>query len=90
MTNDINEDDIENDINKLKKRLDKLEKKNKLLANRIKKSNESLRKDMKKYNSLLRKDVNRLLDGTEESPGILKKLDNLSEIVKILDERLPK
>ena len=33
--------------------------------------------------SLLIRDLNRLLDGTDENPGVLRKLDELKEIVKL-------
>ena len=31
-----------------------------------------------------RKDLDRILDGTDEEPGILRKLDRLDEIIRLL------
>ena len=82
MTKDINKDEIEN-LKKQNKefgiQIKKLEGENKVLADKIDKSNELLRKDMKEHNSLLRKDLNKLLDGTEENPGILREIRELKE-----------
>ena len=36
-----------------------------------------------------RRDMDRILDGTDEEPGILRKLDRLDDIARILEERLP-
>ena len=86
MSNEINKDeyeDLKKQVEGLVERTSTLKKENKVLAERLEKSSELLRKDMKDHNTLLREDINRLLDGTEENPGILRE-------IRALKERFPK
>ena len=78
---------MENGINTIKDHIDGLAKEIKDLAEKLDSFNVSLKADRKEQNTHFRNEMNRLLDGTEENPGILKSLD---DIRKILDERLPK
>ena len=38
---------------------------------------------------LFRKDLDRIFDGTEQQPGVLRMLDRHNEIADLLRERLP-
>ena len=76
-----------NECEDLENHLNTLEEEIKNLANKLDAFHDSLKEDRKKQNELFRNKMDRLLDGTEENPGILKSLNN---IVQILDERLPK
>ncbi len=38
---------------------------------------------------LLRKDLDRIFDGDDDNPGVLRKLDKLDEIVQLLKANLP-
>ncbi len=61
-----------NNINTIKKRLNKLEKEVGMLAKKM-------ADRIDKSNQLLREDLNRLLDGTEENPGIIRQLEDIKE-----------
>ena len=78
---------LEEHLNPLKERLDTLEEEIKNLAETIDAFYDSLKKDRQEQNALWRKEMDRMLDGTDENPGILRSLAN---ITRILDERLPK
>lgn len=64
---------------KIKERVMKLERK---MAAQEKKTKD-------KFDSM-RKDIDRFFDGTEEKPGIFKRLDRLEEFQKLVLEKLDK
>lgn len=63
----MTDEKIQNEINTLKERVDKLE---------------GRMDNVEKREWLLINDLNRLLDGTDENPGVIRKLDELIETVK--------
>ena len=82
MSNEINKDEVENlkkEVERLVKRTSTLKKENKVLAERLEKSHNLLVKCINDNNTSLRKDLDRLLDGTEENPGILKAIQELTK-----------
>lgn len=84
---------IEEHLNPLKERLSSLEKEIENLAMKVDAFYAALEKSRKEQNAFMREEWNKILDGTEKNPGILKqlkKLEKLDDIVRILDERLPK
>ena len=57
--------------------------------NTVERELQRLEKKMDTQFELFRKDLDRIFDGTEEQPGVLRKLDRLDEIAELLRNRLP-
>ena len=57
--------------------------------NQVDRELERLERKMDDGFKAFRKDMDRILDGTPEEPGILRKLDRLDDIARLLEERLP-
>ena len=66
---------VEEHLNTVEKRMGRLEGRMDALSQQV---------------ALMREDINRILDGTDEEPGVNRKLDRLDDIVRLLEERLPK